>query len=101
MFAFPSTLTKILNNLEPYEEYKNKNFKITDTEKLVEINGNVYNNGWYSNTNENDSNFKVKFNKNNVTCDDDLTTSMQKNSLKFLPNTHFINITKCRLFKVE
>ncbi|AJD20100.1 hypothetical protein TONV_040 [Tipula oleracea nudivirus] len=97
--------TKTLNrikNIKNFEEFNRefKNNSIQHQKKIIEINGNKYYNNWYSNVDD-ECKFKVQFTKDEVKSDDDLYNLTLKNSAKFLPNLHFINIKNPRLFKIE
>ena len=86
-------LNNILNNIPKFSNITEKK------EKTIEINNHWYDNNWYSGI-ENESKFKVNFNREEVTSDAELNKSILRNSAKYLPNLHFINIKNPRLFKV-
>ena len=86
-------LNNILNNIPKFSNITEKK------EKTIEINNHWYDNNWYSGI-ENESKFKVNFTREEVTSDAELNKSILRNSAKYLPNLHFINMKNPRLFKV-
>jgi uncharacterized protein YxjI len=96
----PNTVNE-LKNIKKFEQFATEvESKISRKRKIIEINGNLYDDNWYCNV-DNECHFKVKFYINEVAGDDQLNNLILKNSAKFLPNLHFINIKNPRLFKIE